>query len=219
MFFNVLYYTCKLFTCMQSLYMRYVVGSFEKVYDGHIIRVRRFDIANNTIDNIYSISIFQHVGNFTMAVYMALMHPTRKWYSGHTVFDPEEVNNKDTTYGFYEFTFWNGKQKLIRASGTTVPNPCPPPLFKAGLDKKVLHVSLCGHDVTDFVNRYVTSLTKENKISANDLFELAILDHILPKHLHYHREESHNISTEFIMCDEIIEKTEFKGMDVVFFNG
>jgi len=206
---NGIYYFIKVITLVKSLYTRYIVGSYEQVYQGQIVQVRLFNIPNNTIDNVFSISLFKHLQNFATW----LVHKGT-WYPAKT-FDPEEIKSASCN-SFYEFTFWNGKRKLIRTSGT-VPNPSPPPLFRAGLDKKVLHVSLCGHDVTDFVNRYVCSLTKDNEISANDMFELALLDKVLPKKLAYQR--NHVIESEFIRCDEVIEKTQFKGLDVVYFNG
>ena len=107
-------------------------------------------------------------------------------------------------------------------------------------DKKILYVSMCGYDVTDFVNQYVSSLTKENNITASDLFAIAVLCSQVPSWARHYdaNEDSANavnanatktietdksihdaFETEFIMCDEEIVKSRFKGTDVVYFHG
>jgi hypothetical protein len=136
---------------------------------------------------------------------------------------------------YYEFTYWNGAKKLVRTEGTFIPNVQMDMAnanananANAKREKKILHVSMCGHDVTDFVNQYVSSLTKENNILANDLFAIAVLSSQIPTwswkdlHLHFNKSsmaDDDTIETEFVMCDEIIEKSRFKGCEVVYFNG
>lgn len=79
--------------------------------------------------------------------------------------------------------------------------------------KKLLHASIGGKDVTDFVNSYDMTFTKYNKITAKELFMMAIIFKQIPRQWHG------PIETEIIMCDEIIETSWLKDSDIVYIYG
>jgi hypothetical protein len=197
-----------------------------------------FDVGSSgskqSVKCIYKISFFENVYNICAWLWSRCGCSSTQWHQPQTfLLDRNLFIPSTSDHFYYEFTYWNGKKKLVRTEGTFIPNvQYDVNSIGAKREKKILYVSMCGHDVTDFVNQYVSSLTKENNIIANDLFAIAVLSSQIPTwswkdlHLHFNNSNNNNnmqkddvIETEFVMCDEIIEKSRFKGCDVVYFNG
>ena len=187
-------------TAFKRLWARCFIYPYQAVYEGQTVRIRAFDVSGKSVRTLYKIS-------FLRSVYDVLVwHFCRVFKLAWHGPVENEIHFQDM-HAFYEFTFWNGKKKLSRTSEVA------PPTDKQ--QKKILHVTMCGHDVTVFVNQYASSLTTHNNITVNDLFEIALLCGALPRSL---AKFEHTIETEFIMCDEIIEKTQFKENEIVCFN-
>lgn len=260
---NVLFYVFMFAATVKNVYINYVVKSYQKVYDGQVVQVRLFDVCDTSYNKksvriLYKLTILQNIYHICAWIWSRIRRspwrPPCTFIKDRNLFIPTT-----TDHFYYEFTFWNGTKKLVRAQGSFVPNAVADAHAHANAhanasnaanddmpsirDKKILYVSMCGYDVTDFVNQYVSSLTKENNITACDLFAIAVLCSQVPSWARHYdaNEDSANavnanafnatktietdksihdaFETEFIMCDEEIVKSRFKGTDVVYFHG
>lgn len=209
-FIDLMYYSFMFIASIKTLYIEWIVKSYEAIYQDRITHVDLFDMSNYDKQTLFKITWFQHLQN----VGRWLLNPkqsyaTPMWSNIETTFN---VPSTSDTY-IYEFTYYNGTKALIKTQGAIVPDAPPAPSKRA---PKALHVGMGNDshvaDATNFVNKYVSSLTHQNGITANDIFILAILNN---RTLGTHFSRNTIIDIEFITCHEIIEKTKFNGDDVV----
>lgn len=229
LFVNVMYYVIKFFVKLQALYHYAFVKTYREIYHGRVISVDAILIGNLKKKSLYRLGWFQHVGNVIA------------WFGHHMIntfgrckynYIPPItfVNNEIPEAEFYQVSLWNGKKRLVRSVGCGyIKMDCndyhPGDLINHNAiananassynasSKKLLHANIGGKDVTDFVNSYDMTFTKNNKITAKELFMMAIIFKQIPRLWHG------PIETEIIMCDEIIETSWLKDSDIVYIYG
>ena len=208
LFVEILYYAIYAVTSIKNWFKSH----YEEMYNGQVVRVRRFDITGKQLTNIFYISWLEHFYN--IACYLTNATPQ---YEDNAAY---QLAPSTTDYYFYEFSYWNGTKRLVRMQGADIPL-APPPLITYA-HRKFLYVGMGNKDhvcdVTDFVNPFVGSFTTKNHITAQDLFYITTLDGSIKIPKCFGVKFNPIIDIEFIMCDEIIEKMVFVGDDVIQFD-
>lgn len=198
---NIMYYMIKFVMKLQALYHYAFIQTYREIYFERIISVEAIHLGLLKKKRIYCVGWFEHLNNVVGWILR------RKNYIPPTTFINYNIPEAD----FYQVSFWNGKKRIIRSGG------CGYIRVNGSISdvnsKKLLHASIGGKDVTNFVNSYEMTFTKFNKITAKELFMMAIIFQQIPRLWHG------PVETEIIMCDEIIKTSWLKDSDIVYLYG